>query len=101
MLWRLPGIKVSRPGNRAALCRLRQPFRYRGYRAQLWGLPFAPPAKLPLLPLANPRELFSGEHINNPGSTNPGFHGYELGMFGNHLADDGGFRAERMAPHGS
>lgn len=50
--------------------------------------------------LANPRELFAGEHVHHAGAADAGFHGDHPGVILNHAANDPGMASERMRAHG-
>src|SRR5580704_4418262 len=49
--------------------------------------------------LADPRELFSGEHVDNPSSAHSRFHGHKSGVILSHLSNDRSLGTERVSPH--
>src|SRR5580704_15095812 len=51
--------------------------------------------------LADPRKLFSREHVYNSGSTHPRLHDHKAGVIVGHLTNDCGLDAKWMVPHRS
>jgi hypothetical protein len=49
----------------------------------------------------NPRQLFSRQHVDYPGSAHPRSHDHKSGVIVRHLTNHCGMAAKWMSPHGS